>query len=51
MQKKRLQKRARQATGLKEFLADVDDEQNAAQVALLTTIKAGIAAHRATLPS
>jgi predicted aminopeptidase len=50
IQRRKLQKRGRQASGYKEFLADVDAEQNAAQVALLTSIKAGIAQHRATLP-
>ncbi|WP_400193185.1 hypothetical protein [Hymenobacter sp. B81] len=51
VQRKKLVKRARQAAGLNEFMADVEDEQTAANVALLTAIKAGIAAHRATLPS
>ena len=51
VQRKKLEKRARRVSGLSEFLADVDAEQNAAQVTLLTTIRAGIAAHRATLPA
>lgn len=44
-----LAKRNRLASGLDRFLADVDAEQVAAQVAMLTTVKEGIAAHRATL--
>ena len=46
-----LAKRNRLATGVTQFLADVDAEQVATQVATLTTIKAGIVAHRATLPA
>ncbi|MCC2547388.1 hypothetical protein LJY25_13110 [Hymenobacter sp. BT175] len=48
-QRRKLQKRARQAAGLKEFLADVDMEQIAKQVEVLTSVKNGIAQHRATL--
>lgn len=46
-----LTKRGRSSTGLSEFLDEADDEQTDAQVATLTTIKDGIAAHRATLPA
>ncbi|GAB3590689.1 hypothetical protein [Hymenobacter daeguensis] len=46
-----LTKRNRLASGLDRFLADVDGEQMEAQVATLNTAKAGIAAHRATLPA
>ena len=49
VQRKRLEKRNRQVTGVDRFLADVDVEQIAQQVATLTGVKAGIAAHRATL--
>jgi hypothetical protein len=38
-------------TGLVCFLAAIDAEQIATQVATLNTVKAGIAAHRATLPA
>lgn len=44
-----LTKRNRLATGVTRFLADVDVEQIDAQVAVLNTVKAGIATHRATL--
>lgn len=47
----RLAKRQRQAGGLPRFLALVDAEQVAAQVATLTTVQQGIATHRATLSS
>jgi hypothetical protein len=50
VQQKKLTKRNRQVTGVVRFLADVDVEQIAQQVALLTQVKASIAAHRATLP-
>ena len=46
-----LSKRGRNADGLDHFLSEVDAEQVDAQVAALTTIKAGIVAHRATLTS
>ncbi|MDO7876794.1 hypothetical protein Q5H93_18760 [Hymenobacter sp. ASUV-10] len=51
VQRTRLVKRQRQSSGLARFLAAVDAEQVAAQVATLTTIIAGIDAHRATLPA
>ncbi|SHJ10181.1 hypothetical protein SAMN02745146_2288 [Hymenobacter daecheongensis DSM 21074] len=51
VQQTRLIKRNRLATGLARFLADVDAAQVEAQVATLTAIKDGIAAHRATLPA
>lgn len=51
VQRTRLVKRQRQSTGLARFLAAVDAEQVAAQVAALTAIIAGIDAHRATLPA
>lgn len=51
VQRKKLEKRNRQATGPNRLLADVDAEQIAIQVALLNQVKAGIAAHRATLPA
>ncbi|TYZ09315.1 hypothetical protein FY528_11260 [Hymenobacter lutimineralis] len=51
VQRTRLQKRARQAQGVSRFLADVDVEQIAKQVEVLTAVKAGIATHRATLPA
>jgi len=53
VQRTRLVKRQRQrqSTGLARFLAAVDAEQVAAQVATLTAIIAGIDAHRATLPA
>jgi len=47
----RLQKRARQALGTNRFLDNVDTEQIAIQVALLTTVKAGIAQRRTELPA
>lgn len=50
VQRTRLLKRQRQGSGLARFLAAVDAEQVAVQVAALTTILAGIDAHRATLP-
>ena len=46
-----LTKRGRNTAGLDHFLSDVDAEQVDAQVAKLTTIKDGIATHRATLTS
>ncbi|MDQ2770819.1 MAG: hypothetical protein M3Y54_09995 [Bacteroidota bacterium] len=46
-----LSKRGRNADGLDHFLSEVDAEQVDTQVAALTTIKAGIATHRATLTS
>ncbi|SHK39998.1 hypothetical protein [Hymenobacter psychrotolerans] len=49
VQRTRLAKRQRQATGLARFLAAVDAEQVAQQVATLSSVKDGIAAHRATL--
>lgn len=51
VQRTRLAKRQRQAGGLPRFLALVDAEQVAAQVATLTTVQQGIAAHRTTLSS
>lgn len=51
VQRTRLTKRQRQAGGVPRFLALVDAEQVAAQVATLTTMQQGIAAHRATLSS
>ena len=51
VQRTRLEKRQRQSSGLARFLAAVDAEQVAAQVAALTAIIAGIDAHRATLPA
>ncbi|AMR27014.1 hypothetical protein A0257_07760 [Hymenobacter psoromatis] len=51
VQRTRLAKRGRLSTGVTRFLAVVDSEQVAQQVATLTTVKAGIAAHRATLPA
>jgi hypothetical protein len=44
-----LTKRGRSTIGFDQFLGEVEDEQTDAQVATLTTIKAGIATHRATL--
>ncbi|TGE27453.1 hypothetical protein [Hymenobacter metallicola] len=49
IQRKKLQKRLLQVSGLAEFLTDVDIAQNDQQVALLNDIKAGIAQHRTTL--
>ncbi len=46
-----LAKRNRLATGVTRFLATVDAAQIAAQVATLTSVKAGIATRRATLPA
>lgn len=46
-----LTKRGRSADGLNHFLSEVDAEQVDSQVATLTTVKAGIATHRATLPA
>ena len=46
-----LTKRGRNAEGLNHFLSEVDAEQVDAQVATLTTVKAGIATRRATLPA
>lgn len=46
VQKKRLEKRARQDTGFDAFIDDVDQEQNDTLTTLLTTIKAGIARRR-----
>jgi hypothetical protein len=51
MQCTRLAKRQHQAGGLPRFLALVDAEQVVAQVATLTTVQQGLAAHRATLSS
>ena len=51
VQRTKLAKRQRQASGLSRFLDAVDAEQINQQIATLTTIKAGIAAHRATLPN
>lgn len=51
VQRKKLMKRNAQVTGVERFLAAVDVEQIAQQVATLTQVKAGIAAHRATLPA
>ncbi|MGI4874642.1 MAG: hypothetical protein ACRYFX_26090 [Janthinobacterium lividum] len=50
MQRTRRAKRTRLSTGVIRLLAVVDAEQVARQVATLTDVKAGIAAHRATLP-
>ena len=44
-------KRGRNAEGLNHFLSEVDAEQVDAQMATLTTVKAGIATRRATLPA
>jgi len=49
VQRTRLSKRQRQSGGVPRFLALVDAEQVAAQVATLTTVQQDIAAHRATL--
>ncbi|MGI4870114.1 MAG: hypothetical protein ACRYFX_02930 [Janthinobacterium lividum] len=49
VQRTRLAKRNRLSTGVTRFLAVVDAEQVARQVQTLTDVKAGIAAHRATL--
>lgn len=46
-----LTKRGRNTDGLNHFLSDVDAVQVDNQVATLTTVKAGIATHRATLSS
>ncbi len=46
-----LTKRNRLASGLDRFLADVDTDQVAAQVATLTTAKEGVATRRAALPA
>jgi hypothetical protein len=51
VQRKKLLKRARQASGVNEFLADVDEEQIAKQVEVLTAVKAGITQRRAALPA
>ena len=51
VQRKKLLKRNRQAAGTVRFLADIDVDQVAAQVALLTQAKAGIATRRAQLPA
>lgn len=48
-QRKKLQKRLLQVSGVSEFLTDVDIIQNEQQVELLTEVKAGIARHRDTL--
>ncbi|WP_156176333.1 hypothetical protein [Hymenobacter terrenus] len=49
--RKKLTKCSQQVTGTNRFLAQVDVEQIAQQVALLTTVKAGIATRRAALSS
>ena len=49
VQRTKLVKRGRLSTGVVRFLAVVDAEQVAQQVATLTAVKAGIATHRATL--
>ncbi|TGE25658.1 hypothetical protein E5K00_10845 [Hymenobacter aquaticus] len=49
VQRTTLTKRGRTTAGLDDFLDGVEDEQDEAQVAKLTTIKAGIAVHRDTL--
>jgi hypothetical protein len=49
VQRKKLVKRNDQVTGTAQFMADVKGEQIDVQVTLLTTVKAGIVAHRATL--
>lgn len=49
VQRTRLTKRNRLATGLTRFLSDVDAEQVANQVTTLTAAKDGVAAHKSTL--
>lgn len=49
VQRTALTKRNRLSTGTARFMVDVDAEQVDTQVATLTGIKAGIAAHRPTL--
>lgn len=51
VQRTTLTKRGRTTAGLAEFLDGVEDEQDDAQVAKLTAIKAGIAGRRAELPA
>ena len=51
VQQKRLTKRGQQSSGVSRFLADVDAQQIADQVATLTAVRDGITAHRATLPA
>lgn len=48
-QRTKLAKRTRLTTGTTRFLATVDAQQIADQVATLTTAKTGVATHRATL--
>lgn len=48
-QRTKLAKRNRLSTGTTRFLASVDAQQVTDQVATLTTAKAGVVAHRATL--
>jgi hypothetical protein len=48
--KDNLTERGQARTGAAAFLAEVDAEQVAAQVATLTQAQAAVAAHRATLP-
>lgn len=50
-QRTKLAKRTRQQAGVRRFLASVDAQQVADQVATLTAAKTGVAAHRATLPA
>ncbi|MFD2784132.1 hypothetical protein [Hymenobacter rubripertinctus] len=50
-QRTKLDKRTRQQGGVRRFLAAVDAQQVADQVATLTAARAGVAAHRATLPA